>query len=47
LDTELSFCHSAASGILGGIADLLGGNVTNEPEKKRKKEDNRKRGMSR
>jgi hypothetical protein len=48
LDTEFSFRHSAAPGILGGIAGLLGGNVSNEQERPVKKTDEkRKRGISR
>lgn len=46
LDTELSFRHSAAPGILGGIAGLLGGVVEND-KKERKPEQKRRKGMSR
>jgi hypothetical protein len=47
LGTELSFRHHATSGILGSIASLLGGQVSNEPEQqKNKKDEKRKRGMS-
>jgi len=48
LDAELSFRHSATPGILGSIAGLLGGQVSNEPERPVKKtEEKRKRGIPR
>lgn len=47
MDTELPFRHSAAPGILGGIAGLLGAEVSDPLEKPAKKmEEKRKRGMA-
>ena len=48
LDAELSFHHSTTAGILGSIAGLLGGSMSDRQEKPaKKKEEKRKRGMSR
>ncbi len=48
LDTELPFRHSAAPGILGGIAGLLDSVANVEQEKRlKKKDEQKKRGISR
>jgi hypothetical protein len=47
LDSELSFRHSAAPGILGGIVGLLGVILNSEQEKGKRKKNTGNRGFSR